>query len=37
MLDTARGLVSQELSVARSGDRATIERELDSVLNEGQA
>jgi CarD family transcriptional regulator len=37
MLDTARGLVSQELSVARSVDRATVERELDSVLNEGQA
>jgi len=37
MLDTARGLVSQELSAARSVDRATVEKELESVLNEGQA
>jgi len=29
--------VSQELSVARAQDRATVERELESVLNEGQA
>jgi RNA polymerase-interacting CarD/CdnL/TRCF family regulator len=37
MLDTARGLVSQELSAARSVDQATVEKELESVLNEGQA
>ena len=37
MLDTARGLVLQELSVARALDRATVERELEMVLNEGQA
>ena len=37
MLDTARGLVSQEVSAARSVDRATVEKELESVLNEGQA
>jgi len=30
-------LVSQELSAARSVDRATVEKELESVLNEGQA
>jgi CarD family transcriptional regulator len=37
MLDTARGLVVQELSVARSTDREAVEAELDRALSEGQA
>ncbi len=37
MLDTARGLVVQELSVARSTDREVVEAELDRALSEGQA
>jgi CarD family transcriptional regulator len=37
MLDTARGLVVQELSVARSTNRESVEADLDRVLNEGKA
>jgi CarD family transcriptional regulator len=37
MLDTARDLVVQELSVARSSDETVVEKELESVLSEGQA
>jgi CarD family transcriptional regulator len=37
MLDTARGLVVQELSAARATDRASIEADLDRALDEGQA
>jgi CarD family transcriptional regulator len=37
MLDTARGLVVQELSVARAADRTTVEDELDRALNESPA
>jgi CarD family transcriptional regulator len=37
MLDTARGLVVQELSVARATDRASVEDELDRAIKEGQA
>jgi CarD family transcriptional regulator len=32
MLDTARGLVVQELSVARSADAQKVERELDLIF-----
>ena len=37
MLDTARGLVVQELTAARSGTQEKIEAELEAALNEGQA
>lgn len=37
MLDTARGLVIQELSVARAANREAIEADLDRALSEGQA
>ena len=37
MLDTARGLVIQELSAARASNRAAVEADLDQALNEGQA
>jgi hypothetical protein len=37
MLDTARGLVIQELSVARSANRESVEADLERALNEGQA
>jgi CarD family transcriptional regulator len=37
MLDTARGLVVQELSVARAANRESVEADLDRVLNEGKA
>jgi hypothetical protein len=37
MLDTARDLVVQELSVARSSDETVVEKELESVLAEGTA
>jgi CarD family transcriptional regulator len=37
MLDTARDLVVQELSVARSSEETVVEKELESVLSEGQA
>ena len=33
MLDTARGLIVQELSVARSSDQRQVERELDEIFN----
>jgi CarD family transcriptional regulator len=33
MLDTARGLIVQELSVARSSDTRQVERELDAIFN----
>jgi CarD family transcriptional regulator len=35
MLDTARGLVVQELSAARRADTAAVEQELEQVLSEG--
>lgn len=37
MLDTARGLVVQELSAARAADRAAVEADLERALDEGQA
>lgn len=37
MLDTARGLVIQELSVARAANRESIEADLERALSEGQA
>jgi CarD family transcriptional regulator len=37
MLDTARDLVVQELSVARKSDESAVEVELEKVLSEGQA
>ena len=37
MLDTARGLVIQELSVARASNRESVEADLERALNEGQA
>ncbi len=37
MLDTARGLVVQELSVARATNRESVEADLDRVLNAGKA
>jgi len=37
MLDTARGLVIQEMSVARSANRESVEADLERALNEGQA
>ena len=37
MLDTARGLVIQELSVARAANRESVEADLERALNEGQA
>jgi CarD family transcriptional regulator len=37
MLDTARDLVVQELSVARASDETVVEKELESVLAEGTA
>jgi len=37
MLDTAHGLVVQELSVARAANREAVEAELERALNEGQA
>ena len=37
MLDTARGLVIQEMSVARASNRESVEAELDRALGEGQA
>jgi CarD family transcriptional regulator len=37
MLDTARGLVIQELSVARASNRESVEADLDRALGEGQA
>jgi len=37
MLDTARGLVIQELSAARSADRESVEAALERALAEGQA
>src|SRR6266496_465339 len=37
MLDTARGLVVQELCVARKSNQTAVEEELERVLSEGQA
>lgn len=37
MLDTAKGLVVQELTVARAGNRESVEAELELALKEGQA
>jgi CarD family transcriptional regulator len=37
MLDTARDLVVQELSVARKSEVDVVEKELERVLSEGQA
>lgn len=37
MLDTARGLVIQELSVARASNRESVEADLERALSEGQA
>jgi hypothetical protein len=37
MLDTARGLVVQELSVARAANRESVEADLDRALSEGKA
>ena len=37
MLDTARGLVVQELSVARAAEESKVAEELDSVLAEGHS
>jgi CarD family transcriptional regulator len=33
MLDTARGLIVQELSVARDSDSRKVEQELDEIFN----
>jgi CarD family transcriptional regulator len=33
MLDTARGLIVQELSVARASDSRKVEQELDRLFN----
>jgi hypothetical protein len=32
MLDTARGLIVQELSVARSSDERNVEQELEKLI-----
>jgi len=37
MLDTARGLIVQEISVARKKDEAAVVRELEGVLAEAEA
>ncbi len=37
MLDTARGLIVQELSVARETEETQVEKELESVLAEGNS
>ena len=37
MLDTARGLIVQELTVARSSDKVSVERELEQALSEGNS
>lgn len=37
MLDTARGLIVREISVARKADEAAVVRELEGVLAEGGA
>ena len=37
MLDTARGLVVQELCVARKTDQVAVEQELEKVLSEGHS
>lgn len=37
MLDTARDLVVQELSVARASDETAVEKELETVLAEGHS
>ena len=37
MLDTARGLVVQELCVARKTDQVAVEAELEQVLSEGHS
>ena len=37
MLDTARGLVVQELSVARAANRESVEADLERALSEGKA
>jgi hypothetical protein len=33
MLDTARGLIVQELSVARSSDQRKVEQELEKIFS----
>jgi CarD family transcriptional regulator len=37
MLDTARGLIVQEISAARKADEAAVVKELEEVLAEGVA